>query len=109
MDIRHIKNFGQVISFCDLDNVPFDLYCYPGYPHDIHDNYGSLAVEEFFNRVICKLECYNEKVYRVSTSVFAIPYDNNNPMTISINYKLKTYELNRRTVTINNVHNSGKR
>ncbi len=104
MDIRHIENFGQIIAFYDLDNVSFDLYCYPGHPKDIHDNYGSLAVEEFYNLIISKLEGYNTKVYRTSTCVFAIPYDISNPTIISINYKSKTYILNRRTVTINNVY-----
>lgn len=62
MDIRHIKNFGQIMSFSDLNNVSFDFYCYPGHPSDIHDEYGALAVEEFYNQVISELECFNSAV-----------------------------------------------
>ena len=104
LDTSSIENFGQLLAFDDLNNVSFDLYCYPGHPKDIHDKYGALAVNEFYNLIISKLESYNTTVYRASVCVFAIPYDNNNPAAISIKYKSKTYILNRRTVTINNIH-----
>lgn len=103
MDIRHIKNFGQIMSFSDLYNQSFDFYCYPGHPHDIHDKYGSLAVEDFYNMIINELEKYSSEVYRASIAVFVIPYSENNPLSLSINFKSKIYTLSRRTVTINNV------
>jgi len=103
MDIRHIENFGQIIAFSDLSNEAFDLYCYHTHPHDIHDKYGSLAVEEFYNIIISELEKYNTKVYRVSTAVFAIPSAENNPPLLSINFKSKIYNIFKRRVTINNI------
>lgn len=103
MDIRHIENFGQIMAFSDLDNEAFDLYCYNTHPHDIHDKYGALAVEEFYNTIIGELEKYNEKVYRVSTAVFVIPSAENNPPLLSINFKSKIYKICKRKVTINNI------
>ncbi len=29
--------FGHTISFCNLNNTSFDLYCYPEYPCEIID------------------------------------------------------------------------
>ncbi len=98
-----ITDLGHLISFSDLNNISFDFYCYPGFPTYIHDEYGSLAVEEFFNLITCELEKYNRKVYRVWFSVFAIPHDEKNPPMLSVNFKSKNYTLSRRKVTINNV------
>jgi len=104
MDIRHIENFGQIMAFNDLNSQSFDFYCYPGHPREIHDKYGSLAVEDFYNMIINELEKYSSKVYRVSTAVFVIPYSEKNPLSLSINFKSKIYNLSRRKITINNVH-----
>lgn len=92
-----------MISFSDLNNKSFDLYCYPGHPKYIHDEYGAAAVGEFYNLIIGELEKYNSEVYRASTAVFAIPHDENNPPSLSVTFKSKNYTLPKRTVTINNV------
>ncbi len=103
MDFEHITGLGHLISFSDLNNTSFDLYCYPGHPKYIHDKYGALAVGEFYNLIISELEKYNSEVYRAGTAVFAIPHDEKNPPLLSINYRAKIYTLPKRTVTVNNV------
>ena len=103
MNIINIKNFGDIIAFSNLDNSFFDLYCYPDRPRMIHDKYGARAVDDFFNVIIGELEIYNSNIFRVSYSVFAIPYSSNNPEFLSINFKSVQYILTRRTVKIDNV------
>ncbi len=98
--------FVETISFSDMNNKSFDLYCYPEHPCDIiYEKYcGYLLLDEEFRKIIVsELKKYNPTVYRVSTAAFAIFYAENNPPSLSVNYKSKNYTLSKRKVTINNI------
>lgn len=103
MTIENIKNFSDIMLFEDLKNITFDLYCYPGHPHDIHDKYGALAVGEFYNMIIGELEKYNSVVYRAGVCIFAVSHSEDNPECLLICYRSKVYRLSKRIVTIDNM------
>lgn len=104
MNVNTIKSIGELMVYEDLDSKHLDIYYYPkGYPGNIHDEYGALAVQDFCNEIISKLECLNNNVCRVCSAAFAIPYSDNDPDELLVDFKDHTYNLKRKTVSINTV------
>lgn len=106
MNVNTIKSIGELITYGDLDNKYFDIYYYSsGYPGDIHDEYGALAVQDFCNEIISKLESLDNDICRVCSAAFAIPHYDKNPAELYVDFKNRTYELKRRTVLIDSYVN----
>lgn len=104
----HEEFFGQAISFSDMNNKSFDLYCYPEHPCEVirKDKENDLLFlnEDFHRSIVRELKNYNRTVYRVSTSAFAVPHNEKNPPSLSVTYKSKNYTLSKRKVIINNMN-----
>ena len=102
MNVNNIRSIGEIMVYEDMDDKCLDIYYYSkGYPSDIHDEYGALAVQDFCNEIISKLESLNSNICRVCSAAFAIPYSDKNPARLLVEFKNRTYELKRKTVQIN--------